>query len=187
MFQTNDPEYSRTNSIPFVLRASPLATALYEGGIFFLNEINRMPEKSLSVLSSVLDKLQHVEAAMTGLRIGPKNERARKKFRFCCALNPGSGYELPQYIVERVGMIIQVGYPSHEDLIQIVKGTLKCNENMLRAIEHWLEQHPHQNFSARQMLTVANFATNRSRAGASLSEAIEEAALGVGSFSTRKH
>src|SRR5262249_31075992 len=46
------------NGNNFVLRASPLATAIRKGGIFFFDEINRVPERALSPLASVLDERQ---------------------------------------------------------------------------------------------------------------------------------
>src|ERR1700693_126242 len=71
------------------LRASPLATAIHLGGLFFFDEINRVPERSLAALASVLDGRLNLYSAMTGLLIEPRDDQARRDFRFCCALNPG--------------------------------------------------------------------------------------------------
>jgi len=83
-----DADASRSQSVPLVLRASPLATALYKGGLCFFDEINRVSERALSPLASVLDRRQSIYSAMTGISIGPSDDISRSTFRFCCALNP---------------------------------------------------------------------------------------------------
>ncbi|MGE0824217.1 MAG: AAA family ATPase [Candidatus Binatia bacterium] len=61
---------SGPNDPPFVARASQLATALYNGGLFFFDEINRVPERSLAPLASVLEgRRRAIYSALTGLWI----------------------------------------------------------------------------------------------------------------------
>src|SRR5579862_3612781 len=105
---------------PLALRASPLATAIIEGGIFFFDEINRVPERALAPLASVLDDRQYLYSAMTGLRVEPKDDHSRHRFRFCCALNPlfsesGKG-GLPDYIAERTLPVIEIKPQSIDEL-----------------------------------------------------------------------
>src|SRR5262249_37090429 len=85
------PDPTGSGSMPLQLRASPLATALHEGGLFFFDEINRVPERALTPLASVLDKRRELYSATTGVTIQPRDSAARARFRFCCALNPSVG------------------------------------------------------------------------------------------------
>jgi hypothetical protein len=39
------------NRVPIILQASPLATAILTGGLFFFDEINRVPDRALSPLA----------------------------------------------------------------------------------------------------------------------------------------
>src|SRR5262249_38764008 len=69
-------DYSEAYRPQFELQASPLATAIYKGALFFFDEINRVPERALSPLSSVLDARRSIYSAMTGMYIKPKDEEA---------------------------------------------------------------------------------------------------------------
>src|ERR1041384_646009 len=71
-----------------VFRASPLATAIRFGGLVFFDEINRVQERSLAPLASVLDNRKSFYSGIAGLHIVPA--AGAKSFRFCCAMNPGS-------------------------------------------------------------------------------------------------
>jgi len=156
-----DPETSQMDSMPLVLRASPLATALYVGGLFFFDEINRVPEKALAPLSSVLDGRRTIFSAMTGLHIKSRDEQARQQFRFCCALNPelsDSGLVLPDYIEQRTLPVIEVDYPELEHLRDIIQQNLACSQAFLQAFERWYDDQPNKSISARQALTLLNFA-----------------------------
>src|SRR5690242_17457193 len=82
------PDSQRLEGLALQLRASPLATALHQGGLFFFDEINRVPARALSPLASVLDDRRSLYSATTGITVEPKDEDARRRFRFCCALNP---------------------------------------------------------------------------------------------------
>jgi hypothetical protein len=163
---TPDPANSYGGSIPLLLRASPLATALYEGALFFFDEINRVPERALSPLSSVLDGRQYVYSAMAGINIGPKDEEARKRFRFCCALNPDlsqSGHVLPEYIEQRTLPVIEVTYPPFEDLREIIQKALSPSPDFLDAFEQWYDQEERLDVSVRQVITLMNYAMNYER------------------------
>jgi midasin (ATPase involved in ribosome maturation) len=160
---TPDPEYAHNDSIPLILRASPLATALYDGGLFFFDEINRVPERALSPLSSVLDGRQYIYSAMAGVNIGPRNKEAKKRFRFCCALNPGlshSGHVLPEYIEQRTLPIIEINYPPFEDLLAIIQTSLDPSPDFLEAFEEWYHQEENLEISVRQVLSLINYAMN---------------------------
>ncbi|MGA1841248.1 MAG: AAA family ATPase [bacterium] len=159
----DQPDYKapHSNVIPLILRASTLATAIYKGGLFFFDEINRVPERALSPLVSVLDDRLYIESAMTGLRIGPKDDETRKRFRFCCALNPGLGEVrsiLPEYIEQRTLPVIEVDYFSLEDLLAILKMNLQCPEGFLSAFQEWYNEEESQKISTRQAISLMAFA-----------------------------
>jgi hypothetical protein len=156
-----DATNAHSNSMPLVLRASPLASAIYEGALFFFDEINRVPERALSPLSSVLDGRQYIYSAMTGLSIHPKDEEARETFRFCCALNPSlsqAGHVLPDYIEQRTLPVIQIDYPPFEDLKEILQKTLKCSKAFLDAFKELYEEEKKLELSIRQAIALISYA-----------------------------
>lgn len=158
---TPDPTNAYSNRIPLMLRASPLAAALYDGGLFFFDEINRVPERALSPLSSVLDGRQSIFSAMTGIHFGPKDEEARKGFRFCCALNPElsqAGHVLPEYIEQRTLPVIEINHPPFEDLRAILQEALNPTQEFLDAFDSWYLQNQKAEISVRQALALMNYA-----------------------------
>lgn len=155
--------FAEQGMVPLRLRASPLATALHVGGLFFFDEINRVPERALSPLSSVLDGRQYVYSAMTGLNVGPRDDEARAGFRFCCALNPtlsNAGYVLPEYIEQRTLPIIEVGPPPFEDLKVIIQSTLNPSPEFMEAFMDWYQQGERSEISVRQAVALMNYAMN---------------------------
>ncbi|NUR60751.1 MAG: AAA domain-containing protein [Catenulispora sp.] len=147
-------------TIPLQLRASPLATAIHVGGLFFFDEINRVPERALSPLASVLDGRQYIYSAMTGTNIGPRDDEARRGFRFCCALNPAlsnAGYVLPEYIEQRTLPAIEVQAPPPSDLRRIIETTLKPSRELLDEFEAWYAREENHEMSVRQAVTVVNY------------------------------
>lgn len=163
---TPDPEARYEGVIPLTLRASPLATALHTGGLFFFDEINRVPERALSPLSSVLDGRQYIYSAMTGMNIGPKDEDARQQFRFCCALNPSlsnAGHVLPEYIEQRTLPVIEIERPPFEDLRRIIETTLEPSPEFLSEFEDWYKEQEREEISVRQAIALMNYAMNYER------------------------
>ncbi|MFC5219891.1 AAA family ATPase [Streptomyces coerulescens] len=160
---TPEPEAEYGGSIPLTLRASALATALYEGALCFFDEINRVPERALSPLASVLDGRQYVASAMAGVKIGPKDDEARRRFRFCCAMNPSlsdNGHVLPDYIEQRTLPVIQIDHPEFKDLYKIVEATLQPSPDFLSAFEDWYERESDRQLSIRQAITLVKYAKN---------------------------
>ncbi|GHO48961.1 AAA family ATPase [Ktedonospora formicarum] len=158
---TPDPMNAVNDGIPLILRASPLATALYDGGLFFFDEINRVPERALSPLSSVLDGRQSIYSALTGIHIGARDEEAQKNFRFCCALNPGlsqAGHLLPEYIEQRTLPVIELYRPPFEDLRMILQKSLNPTQEFLEGFENWYQQNQKAEISVRQALALMNYA-----------------------------
>ncbi|WP_054813352.1 AAA family ATPase [Nocardia arizonensis] len=160
---TPDPNTVEGDPLRLVLRASPLATALYEGGLFFFDEINRVPERALSPLASVLDGRQYIYSAITGINIGPQDEEARARFRFCCALNPSlsnAGHVLPEYIEQRTLPVIEILKPPYEDLRTIIQTALDPSPEFLDAFESWYTQEERDDVSVRQVVALMRYAMN---------------------------
>lgn len=161
-----DAERSRNNSVPLVLRASPLATAIYQGGLCLFDEINRVSERALSPLASVLDRRQSLYSAMTGIVIEPKDEEARRTFRFCCALNPAlsnTGSVLPEFIEQRTLPVIHLDFPPLDDLRQILHTSLNCSPEVLDAFSMWHETRSSEELSVRQAISMVSFALSQSK------------------------
>jgi MoxR-like ATPase len=173
------PSGSSRSSTDLILRASPLATAIYEGGIFFFDEINRVPEKALSPLASVLDGRKYIYSAMTGVKIEPKDEKARSSFRFCCALNPGVSDAgqgvLPDYIEQRTLPSLKVDYHSVDQLLEIILGAVPEREYS-ESFKNWYFEKNRRSISTRQALTIINYAVNLSDQVPSIYDAIKNAA-----------
>jgi hypothetical protein len=136
------PRESRTASedgFTMVLRASPLATALLTGGIFFFDELNRAPMRTLSPLSPLLDDRRQLFSTIIETWLGHsdclqelvEDEQGgfeegeiftTSPFLFCCALNPEAGMDLPEYIDQRTLPRIQVKNPTLDEMVHIVGG-----------------------------------------------------------------
>ncbi len=173
-----DASAESTSRMPIILQASPLASAILKGGLFFFDEINRVPERALSPLASVLDERRSIYSAITGMTIGPLpgNEG---KFRFCCALNPvlseaGRGV-LPDYIEERTLPVISVGYLHYDELIEIVTLNLQVSDEFRQAFQDWYQRQTHKDVSVRQAMAVIMYALGLAAHGeSSAAKAITE-------------
>lgn len=169
----------------FRLRASPLATAVLVGGLFFFDEINRAPPRSLSPLSSILDGRRSVYSAILGRNLEPIEDETRIPFRFCCALNPegtsASLSGLPEYVEERTLPVIKVGHLDQRFLEELVRSRAKASGDEL--IARFLETNARrgsEEISLRQLLAMLAFAENLVQAGATVDAALKEAGSLVG-------
>ncbi len=89
-------------------RASPLLSAVVEGGVCVLDEGNRMSEKAWASLAALLDHRRCVDSVTAGLRV-----KAHDGFRICVTMNEdGSTFDLPDYIVSRLQPRIEIGFPA---------------------------------------------------------------------------
>lgn len=107
----------------WILKASGLTTAILEGGIVFLDEINRAPPRCLSMLLPVLDDRNEIFSAMTNTWVWAKPGR-RFPFMFCCAMNPNAGdtaYPMPDNIKQRTLPIMQVPSLTGSDVEELIK------------------------------------------------------------------
>lgn len=124
--------------MPFVLRAGPLASAIYRGGLVFFDEINRVPQKALAQLASVLDARQAIFSAMANIWI-ERDPKALTTFRFCCAMNPNApdAGDLPDYVSERTLPAISVNYLKLPEILEVIRRSVKPPQPLLDAYEKW--------------------------------------------------
>lgn len=92
-------------------RASPLLTAVVEGGVCVLDEGNRMSEKAWASLAALLDHRRTVDSLVAGIRV-----KADPRFRLAVTMNEdGSTFDLPDYVVSRLQPRIEIGFPAAEE------------------------------------------------------------------------
>ncbi|MBP7461523.1 MAG: AAA family ATPase [Candidatus Delongbacteria bacterium] len=113
------PFLNQDNRISYF--ASPIVTAMLEGGVAILDEANRMTEKSWASLAPLLDYRQSVESVITGLKI-----KAHPDFRCCVTMNEdASTYEIPDYILSRLQPRISLDFPNEADEKKILSYHLR--------------------------------------------------------------
>jgi hypothetical protein len=118
---------------------------------------------------------------MAGMSIKPEDGTAAE-FRFCCAMNPGSDSvtsRLPQYIDERTLPVIKVGFPSAEELFEIVQSQISPPRPLWEAFEEWYGEQKRKEISTRQAISLLRYALNALAAGEPADSAIATAAQGV--------
>lgn len=159
-------------------RASPLLTAVLEGGVCVLDEGNRMSEKAWASLASLLDHRRNVDSLTAGLRI-----QAHPRFRLAVTMNEdGSTYDLPDYVVSRLQPKIEIGFPAatEEDLI-LAHHAPRAPQELRRMCVAYLQQAHGLDlpFSVRDGLNIVRLATRLAGASgtdplAALPEAIRQ-------------
>ncbi len=140
--------------------ASPLVTAMINGGVCILDEGNRMNEKSWASLAPLLDHRRYVESIIAGLRI-----HAHKDFRACITMNNDeSTFEIPDYILSRLQPTLTLNMPNEEDEMAILKYHLPFVEPELLKMTVSFLQKSHQlelEFSPRDGLHILQYAMKR--------------------------
>jgi MoxR-like ATPase len=141
---------------PFVLRAGPVASAIYTGGLIMFDEINRVPQRALAPLASVLDARQSIFSAMANIWI-KRSAEAEARFRFCCAMNPAApdAGDLPDYLNERTLPAIRVDYFELPGILKIIANVLDPPDVLLDAYKEW---HDEQQISARVAISIVRMA-----------------------------
>jgi MoxR-like ATPase len=94
---------------------STLATAMFKGGICFIDEIGKFPGKALALLASVLDDRRYLDLDLIGERI-----KAHPRFRFIAATNSEDLEGLPDFVRSRLFPLIRVDKPVPEMINAIV-------------------------------------------------------------------
>jgi MoxR-like ATPase len=140
--------------------ASPLVSAMIAGGVCVLDEGNRMNEKSWASLAPLLDHRRYVESIVAGITIP-----AHADFRVCVTMNEDeSTYEVPDYILSRLQPTLNLGFPSRDDEMAILKYHLPFAEDALLALTVEFLQQAHAlklDFSPRDGMNVLRFAIKR--------------------------
>ncbi|MCX7044921.1 MAG: AAA family ATPase [Candidatus Sumerlaeota bacterium] len=129
------PVISQDNKISY--HASPLVTAMLEGGVCILDEGNRMSEKSWASLAPLLDHRRYVESIVAGIKIP-----AHPEFRACCTMNDdASTYEVPEYIQSRLQPQIELEFPDKEAERAILKFNVPYSpDQLLEQAAHFLQR-----------------------------------------------
>ena len=117
--------------------ASPLVTAMIQGGVVILDEGNRMSEKSWASLAPLLDTRRYVESIVAGIKV-----KAHPEFRFVATLNDDSStFDLPEYIHSRLQPQILIEFPERDEEYQILKENLPFGEeHVLQYVTEFLQQ-----------------------------------------------
>lgn len=140
--------------------ASPLVSAMIRGGLCLLDEGNRMNEKSWASLAPLLDHRRYVESIVAGISIP-----AHPDFRCAVTMNQDeSTFEIPDYILSRLQPTLQLGFPSKEDELAILKYHLPFVEAEMLAMTVDFLQQSHSlklDFSPRDGINLLRFAMKR--------------------------
>lgn len=140
--------------------ASPLVSAMINGGVCILDEGNRMNEKSWASLAPLLDHRRYVESIIAGIII-----HADPEFRACVTMNHDeSTFEVPDYILSRLQPTLPLPMPSPKDEMEILKYHLPFAENDLLEMTVNFLQRSHQldlDFSPRDGIHILQYAIKR--------------------------
>src|SRR5437868_1302059 len=140
--------------------ASPLVSAMINGGVCVLDEGNRMNEKSWASLAPLLDHRRYAESVVAGVTIP-----AHPDFRCCVTMNEDeSTYEVPDYILSRLQPTLALGFPEREDELAILRYHLPFAEAEMLDLTVEFLQASHAlklDFSTRDGLNVLRYAIKR--------------------------
>src|SRR5512139_3292204 len=105
---------------------SPIATAMLKGSVCFIDEIGKIGARALAPLASLLDERRYIDSNLLGERI-----HAHQGFRFIAATNISDleGDTLPDFIRSRLRPVIDVAYPTHEEIEGIVRSSFHSLNN----------------------------------------------------------
>jgi MoxR-like ATPase len=140
--------------------ASPLVTAMIEGGICVLDEGNRMSEKSWASLAPLLDVRRYVESVVAGVKIA-----AHRNFRICVTMNDdASTFDIPEYIHSRLQPQILIDFPEEEEERLILERNVPfAAPQVLDYVIRFLRAAHDQDepFTVRDGINVARYALKR--------------------------
>ncbi len=137
--------------------ASPLVTAMVQGGIVILDEGNRMSEKSWASLAPLLDSRRYVESIVAGIKI-----KAHRDFRLVATMNDdASTFELPEYIHSRLQPQIYLDFPERDEERLILKENLPfADDQVLDYVTDFLQSahEADERYTVRDGINIARFA-----------------------------
>ncbi|RMH02692.1 MAG: ATPase [Nitrospirae bacterium] len=141
-------------------QASPLVTAMIEGGICLLDEGNRMNEKSWASLAPLLDHRRMIDSVVAGIQV-----HAHENFRCCVTMNEdASTYEVPDYILSRLQPSLKVEFPRREHELAILRYHLPFapQEVLVLAVEFLQRAHQlNLHFSVRDGIHLLQYTLKR--------------------------
>ena len=108
---------------------STLATAMFTGGVCFIDEIGKFPGRALALLASVLDDRRYIDLDLIGERI-----HAHPLFRFVAATNSEDIEVLPDFVRSRLFPIIRVERPAPELISTIVQRQFPTQRQVIGAL-----------------------------------------------------
>ena len=140
--------------------ASPLVSAMIQGGVCILDEGNRMNEKSWASLAPLLDYRRYVESIVAGITV-----KAHPDFRCAVTMNQDeSTFEIPDYILSRLQPSLHLEFPSREDELAILEYHMPfCQPEMLAMTVEFLQK-SHElklDFSPRDGINLLRYAVKR--------------------------
>jgi MoxR-like ATPase len=140
--------------------ASPVVSAMINGGIAIIDEGNRMSEKSWASLAPLLDSRRYVESIVAGIKI-----KAHSDFRMCTTMNDdASTFELPDYIHSRLQPQIFIDFPDRDEEFLILKANLPfADDEILEYVVDFLQaaHDANERYSVRDGINVARYALKR--------------------------
>ena len=140
--------------------ASPLVTAMIEGGVCILDEGNRMSEKSWASLAPLLDPRRYVESIVAGVKIA-----AHPDFRIGVTMNDdASTFDIPEYIHSRLQPQIRIDFPDEDEERRILERNVPfATEQVLDYVVGFLRAaHQHdEGFTVRDGINLARYALKR--------------------------
>ncbi len=152
------PVLAEQGSIAY--HASPLVTAMIQGGVCLLDEGNRMNEKSWASLAPLLDHRRYIESIVSGISVP-----ASPSFRCAVTMNEDeSTYEVPDYILSRLQPTLRLSYPNRDDEMAILQYHLPFAESDILSLTVDFLQHAHRlnlDFSTRDGINVLRYAIKR--------------------------
>ncbi len=173
------PVVSAGGEIRYV--ASPLVSALIQGGVCILDEGNRMSERSWASLAPLLDDRRYIESIVAGIKL-----QAHPDFRLVATMNDdASTYELPEYIHSRLQPRILLDFPDEEEERQILARHLPfADEAILQYVTSFLQEAhgADELYTVRDGINIARYALKRIHQqglGDSTEAALRESILSV--------
>ncbi|MGV8118680.1 MAG: AAA family ATPase [Candidatus Xenobiia bacterium LiM19] len=149
------PVISSHSEIKYV--ASPVVTAMIQGGVLILDEGNRMSEKSWASLAPLLDNRRYIESLVAGIKVN-----AHPEFKFCATMNDdASTFELPEYIHSRLQPQIFIDFPEKEDELLILKENLPfLDSQILDYVVNFLQRAHRKDepYTVRDGINIARYA-----------------------------
>ncbi len=144
--------------------ASPIVSAMIQGGVCVLDEGNRMAEKSWASLAPLLDRRRYVESIVAGVKV-----KAHPDFRICVTMNEdASTFDLPEYIHSRLNPQILIEFPSRDEERRILEANLPfADAQILDWVADFLQRahRAKEPFTVRDGINVGRYALKLGKAG----------------------